>query len=49
MEATISNWSLTVTINDKPYRVEVAGDLTTSPITVYVNGQLYLVNLATSE
>jgi biotin carboxyl carrier protein len=39
-----SNRTLNVTVNGKPYRVEV-GDLHTSPIVVKVNGQLYQVEV----
>jgi biotin carboxyl carrier protein len=39
---------LKVTVNDKPYVVEV-GDLTVSPITVTVNGRPYLVDIEATE
>jgi biotin carboxyl carrier protein len=38
-----------VTVNGKPYLVEVAGSLTSSPINVKVNGQPYMVDLASTE
>lgn len=38
-----------VMVNGKPYIVEVAGSLTSSPINVKVNGQPYIVDLAAAE
>lgn len=47
MMSTTSKRKLKVTVNGKPYLVEV-GDLSTSPITVSVNGRPYLVNVETA-
>jgi biotin carboxyl carrier protein len=38
-----------VTVNGKSYVVEVAGSLTSSPVTVKVNGQPYVVDVESAE
>lgn len=39
---------LKITVNDKPYEVEV-GDLTSSPVEVVVNGKTYSVSVESGE
>lgn len=43
-----SSRSLKITIDGKPYTVEV-GDLSTSPVTVIVNGETYQVELERTQ
>jgi biotin carboxyl carrier protein len=38
-----------VTINGKPYLVEVMGSLVSTPVTVKVNGQPYVVNVEAEQ